>query len=98
LSGSGFLSGTRSHCFRTPALCQSLCFFQQHERGYRQRESEVPPPAKADGPSLLFLQQPDGTFTQRTLPMATISGAAWADYDGDGFVDLLSADDSAICD
>jgi hypothetical protein len=51
--------------------------------------------AKDGGPSLLFLQQPDGSFTQKTYPMTTISGAAWGDYDGDGFVDLLSADDTA---
>ncbi len=51
--------------------------------------------AKDGGPSLLFLQQADGSFTQETYPMATISGAAWGDYDGDGWVDLLCADDSA---
>jgi enediyne biosynthesis protein E4 len=51
--------------------------------------------AKDGGPSLLFLQQADGSFTQKTYPMGTISGAAWGDYDGDGFVDLLSADDTA---
>jgi enediyne biosynthesis protein E4 len=48
--------------------------------------------AKHDGLSLLFLQQLDGSFTQKTYPMATISGTAWGDFDGDGFVDLLSAD------
>jgi hypothetical protein len=51
--------------------------------------------AKAGGPSLLFLQQADGNFTQQTYPMATLSGAAWGDYDVDGFVDLLSADNGA---
>jgi hypothetical protein len=50
--------------------------------------------ATKDGPSGLFLQQPDGSFTQQTYPMGTISGTAWGDYDGDGFVDLLSADAS----
>jgi hypothetical protein len=50
--------------------------------------------ANGDG-SLLFLQQADGSFTQQTYPMATISGTSWGDYDEDGFVDLLSADNVA---
>jgi hypothetical protein len=41
--------------------------------------------AKDGGPSLLFLQQADGTFSPSSYPMATLSGAAWGDYDRDGF-------------
>lgn len=46
------------------------------------------------GPCLLFLQQADGTFVQSTLGTSAAFGAAWADYDIDGWLDLLVAYDS----
>jgi hypothetical protein len=50
---------------------------------------------KFSGKSLLFRQQPDGSFTKTNLSVAGAAWeAAWTDYDRDGFVDLLVADTS----
>jgi enediyne biosynthesis protein E4 len=60
-------------------------------------DSELVQPREG-GPNLLFVNQGDGTFVEDALARGVVDprgwrniGAAWADFDGDGFVDLYLA-------
>jgi hypothetical protein len=49
--------------------------------------------SRQNGPSLLFLQQADGSFRRIELNTSSFAyGVALGDYDGNGFVDLLVGD------